>query len=66
MNKLIGYIEECYNELMYKVTWPSWKELSSSAVVVMIASLVIALLILGMDQASSLILRKGLYPILLG
>jgi len=66
VNKLIVYIEECYNELMYKVTWPSWKELSASAVVVSIASLLIALMILGMDQVSSLILRQGIYPLILG
>ena len=51
---------------MYKVTWPSWKELSASAVVVSIASLLIALMILGMDQVSSLILRQGIYPLILG
>lgn len=43
------YFQETYNELIHKVTWPSWGELQSSAIVVMIASLIIALIIFGMD-----------------
>jgi len=43
------YFKEAYNELMHKVTWPTWKELQNSAIVVMIASLLIALVILVMD-----------------
>ena len=34
---------------MHKVTWPSWKELQSSAILVMVASLIIALVIALMD-----------------
>ena len=43
------YFKEAYNELVHKVTWPTWKELQNSALVVMIASLLIALVILAMD-----------------
>ena len=43
------YFKEAYNELVHKVTWPTWKELQNSALVVMIASLLIALVILVMD-----------------
>lgn len=50
MKKLINYIKGCYNELVYKVSWPSRTELSSSAVVVMIASLIMALVIFGVDS----------------
>lgn len=45
MKKLISYIKDSYNELVYKVSWPTRSELSSSAVVVMFASLIIAVLI---------------------
>ena len=34
---------------MYKVTWPSWKELQDSALIVMVASLIIALVVALMD-----------------
>jgi preprotein translocase subunit SecE len=47
--KLKVYIEEAYEELVYKVTWPTWKELQSSALVVMVASFIIALVIFVMD-----------------
>jgi len=49
MTKLKLYLEEVYNELLYKVSWPSWKELQNSSVVVMVASLVIAILVFLMD-----------------
>lgn len=49
MKKVISYIKDSYNELVYKVSWPTRSELSSSAVVVMFASLIIAVLIGGVD-----------------
>lgn len=51
MKKIFTYIKESYNELVYKVSWPTRTELSNSAVVVMFASLIIAALIFGVDQA---------------
>ncbi|MGQ1910442.1 preprotein translocase subunit SecE [Marinifilum sp. RC60d5] len=47
--KLKIYIEEVYKELVQKVSWPSWSELQNSAIVVMIASTIIALAIFVMD-----------------
>lgn len=32
-----------------KVTWPTWDKLQSSAIVVMVASVIIALMIFAMD-----------------
>ena len=43
------YLQEAYNELVHKVTWPTWKELQNSAMVVMVASFIISLLIFVMD-----------------
>jgi preprotein translocase subunit SecE len=48
-NKVIVYIKESYDELLHKVSWPTWPELQSSAIVVSIATLVIAILIFLMD-----------------
>ena len=47
--KIIQYFKESYTELMHKVTWPSWEELQGSAIVVMIASFIIAVVIAIMD-----------------
>ena len=44
------YIKESYDELMNKVSWPSWSELQSSSIVVAIASMIIALIIFAMDS----------------
>ena len=47
--KIVNYIKECYAELRDKVSWPTWKELQSSVIVVSIASLIIALVVFLMD-----------------
>ena len=49
MSKIKNYLNETTNELLHKVTWPTWSELQSSAVVVMIASIIIALIVWVMD-----------------
>jgi len=43
------YFQESYTELVHKVTWPTWAELQNSAVLVMVASLLFALIVAGMD-----------------
>lgn len=50
MKKIINYIKDSYNELVYKVSWPTRAELTSSAIVVMIASLIMAVVVLGIDS----------------
>ena len=47
------YIKESYDELINKVSWPSWSELQSSSIVVAIATIIIALIIYIMDSAFS-------------
>jgi preprotein translocase subunit SecE len=49
-NKVVTYIQESYDELMHKVSWPSWSELQGSAIVVSVASLIIAILVFAMDE----------------
>ncbi|MBO4820225.1 MAG: preprotein translocase subunit SecE [Prevotella sp.] len=44
-----NYCNECYKELAHKTTWPTYKELSHSAMVVLTASLIIALVVFVMD-----------------
>jgi len=58
MAKVSEYIKESYIELTEKVTWPTWAELWNSAVLVLIAALIIALVILVMDQAIHFVLTK--------
>jgi preprotein translocase subunit SecE len=49
MSKVGAYIKESYVELKQKVSWPTFEELQSSVIVVMVASLIIALIIFVMD-----------------
>ena len=49
MEGILLYVKESYNELLHKVTWPSFPDLLSSTTVVLIASAIIALIILVMD-----------------
>ena len=49
-NKVVNYIEESYDELMHKVSWPTWTELQGSAIVVSVASLIIAIIVFAMDE----------------
>ena len=47
--KLFKDIQESYTELRYKVSWPTQKQLINSAVLVLIASIVIAFVIMIID-----------------
>jgi preprotein translocase subunit SecE len=51
MKRIKNYLQESYKELVYKVTWPSWKELQGSSILVMVSSLIIALVVALMDLA---------------
>ena len=44
------YCKESYDELVHKVTWPTVKELTNSAVMVLTASIIIALIVFFMDS----------------
>ena len=44
-----GYIEEAVDELTNKVSWPTWSELQSSGIVVLVATFIIAALVYLMD-----------------
>ena len=53
MIKLTEYFKSSYDELVNKVTWPTWSELQESTIIVMIASIIIALIIYVVDIAGS-------------
>jgi preprotein translocase subunit SecE len=63
MSKIGNYIAETRNELVNKVSWPTWTELQSSAIVVMISSVIIALVVFFMDFVFE-ILMKNAYDII--
>jgi preprotein translocase subunit SecE len=56
--KIFNYFKESYNELVHKVTWPSWDELQSSAIIVMISTVIIAIIIALMDLGFKTIMEN--------
>ena len=57
MANVVDFIKESYNEMTEKVSWPTWTELQNSAVIVLVASLIIALIVVLMDQSTGGVLE---------
>lgn len=55
--KIVNYVKESYSELVHKVTWSPWSQLQSSAIVVMVASLILALVVVAMDLSFEKIMQ---------
>lgn len=56
--KIQVYINESYDELIHKTSWPTWSELQNSAIVVSVASLIIAAVVYMMDMSFQTILER--------
>jgi preprotein translocase subunit SecE len=57
-NKVVEYMKESYDELIHKVSWPTWSELQNSAIVVSVASLIIAVIVYLMDISFQTLLEQ--------
>jgi len=57
MRKFFNNLREIKEEMLNKVSWPTWPELTESAIVVSIASLIIACVVLAMDLSFENILK---------
>jgi len=55
--KVLTDIEESYNELVHKVTWPSKSDLANSTVIVMVASIIMAIVVWLVDLAINQIMH---------
>lgn len=55
--KLINDIKESYSELVYKVSWPTQKQLINSSVLVLVASIILALFIWAVDKVFNLLME---------
>ena len=64
MSNITEYIQESYNELMHKVSWPKWEELQASASVVIVAMVIVAIVVLLMDSLSDLAVYHVIYKML--
>ena len=61
MESVISYIKDSYNELATKVTWSTMSDLQSNTILVLVASIIIALIIFVMDNISSVVLKTLIY-----
>lgn len=59
--KFFNYTKSCYNELVHNTTWPTRKELTHSAMIVLSASLIIAVVVFVMDTVFSKVMGV-VYP----
>jgi preprotein translocase subunit SecE len=57
MNKIIAYFKDVYHELINKTSWPTWPDLQNSAIVVMVASVIIASVVYVMDLSFDQVLQ---------
>lgn len=65
MANFSNYIQEAYDELIHKVSWPSWDELQQTTIIVLVSLMLITLVIFGMDLVSENVLT-GVYKLLQG
>ncbi len=63
MSKFGNYIQEAYDELLHKVSWPTWDELQQTTIIVLIALALVTTVVFTMDLAAENIL-KVIYQVL--
>lgn len=51
------YVQESVEEFRTKMTWPTWSNLQQTTGVVLLASLLLSLIIFGMDAISNQLLK---------
>ena len=49
MRKIINYFKESFVELTKKTTWPTWEKLQSSAILVLVTTVILAALLWVVD-----------------
>ena len=59
--KFVNYCKTCYEELAHQTTWPTRAQLTHSAMIVLSASLVIALVVFAMDSVFRFVMQT-IYP----
>lgn len=63
MEKLKLYFQESYNELLTKVTWPTWANLQGTTIVVIIGLFIFTLLVFLMDAISKGLMNEIIYKL---
>ena len=61
----ISFVKDSFLDFREKVEWLKWKELQSSAIIVAVSTLVLALFTFGVDSLFSISI-KNLYSLFIG
>ncbi len=56
MSTFGNYIQEAYDELLHKVSWPTWDELQQTTIIVLVALMIVTTVIFGMDFVADRVL----------
>ncbi len=56
MSKLAKYVQSAYDEMLHKVSWPSWDELQQTTVIVLVALALVTAIVTGIDAGSKAVL----------
>ncbi len=59
--KFVQYCKDSYEELAHKTSWPKRKELTHSSVVVLTASIIIAIVVFAVDELFQFVMTT-VYP----
>ena len=62
MRKFINYSKEAFTELTKKTTWPTWAKLQSSAILVIVTTVILAAVLWVIDFAFQS-LMTGIYTL---
>lgn len=62
MAKIATYVKESWKELTTKVTWPTWDKLQSSAILVMVTTLILSVIIWLIDLVIRTVMM-GIYQL---
>lgn len=57
MSKFGNYVQESYDELVHKVSWPTWPELQQTTIIVLVGLFILTAFIFGMDTVSESVLK---------
>ncbi|MBK7099179.1 MAG: preprotein translocase subunit SecE [Sphingobacteriales bacterium] len=49
MSKFLQHLKDSYKELVNKVTWPNWEQLQQSTMIVLVATIILAVILWLMD-----------------
>ena len=63
LQKLAHFVRVSRDELRYNVTWPTWKQLQYNSIVVVIAAIIFALIIFGMDKVLVSLMENIIYDL---